>query len=168
MPLNSVPDMKISFCHFWTEARGLSGSIPLPVIGRHLQGTNYSVFYSYKNWTTEHFYLLRNVQLQLWLLEPIARPFSPIHVCQSEEQSASRAQPLVHTDIQDFKVTQTARKRPFPKTSKGEDAHRSLLLQMRVFSEAMRRYAAMRSFADRRMPRRGRVTYEASGAMSRL
>lgn len=59
--------------------------------------------------------------------------FFSIHVCQNEEQSESLTQPPVRTDIQDFKVAQTARKRPFPKTSKGEDGNRSLVYRCVFF-----------------------------------
>lgn len=61
--------------------------------------------------------------------------FFSIHVCQNEEQSESLTQPPVRTDIQDFKVAQTARKRPFPKTSKGEDGNRSLVYRCVFFQK---------------------------------
>lgn len=74
--------------------------------------------------------------LQLWLLEQNVRLFFfSIHVCQNEEQSESLTQPPVRTDIQDFKVAQTARKRPFPKTSKGEDGNRSLVYRCVFFQK---------------------------------
>lgn len=83
--LKSVPEITISFCQFWTGVRGLSGSISLPVIGWHLRGANWPVFYSYKKTLpTDHVSLFHDVELRLWLLEPILRLFFPPDPCLSK------------------------------------------------------------------------------------
>lgn len=128
---------KTRFCHIWTGRRDLSGSISLPAIGWHAQGTNCPIFYSFKEMNNKTFpsYLFRkrkkNYNCDYWTR--MWDFFLSIHVCQNEEQSESLTQPPVRTDIQDFKVAQTARKRPFPKTSKGEDGNRSLVYRCVFF-----------------------------------
>lgn len=129
-------------------------------------------FINLKKWTTKHFHLIclekekNNYNSDNWNR---MWDFFFFHPCLSKwgtiRESNATSSAHWHSRLQSSSnCSQTT----VPKNIKGRRRQQKSGLQMRVFSEAMRRYAAMRRFADRRMPSRGRVTYEVSAAMSRL